>query len=761
MSSQSLNGAWSLYTFAQRGSPVHAPADLAAHTPIAAEVPGVAQLDMVRAGLLEDPYYAQNILALRPLEQNEWWYSRSFVPDALPGAAQSAVLHFEGVDCVAEYFLNGQRFGESDNMLIEHEFDVTGLLRPGANELVVHIFSPIEVARVRALDCGVLAASLAGGHESLLLRRAPSSYGWDILCRAVTSGLWRGVSLAVREPHRVEQLYIATRHLRPDGGNAGLRLHYALATDDPDLDALTLRLALVLEGTPVLTLERPLWFVAGNWEFDLPDPQLWWPFGYGEQPLYTAQLSLLRRGAVLCAKAVTLGVRTIQLERSDTTTQEGDGEFKFVVNGVPILCKGSNWVPLDAFHSRDAARYAPALALLRESNCNIVRCWGGNVYEDHAFFDLCDRYGLLVWQDFSMACCIYPRQERFFAAMEQEAAFIVRKLRQHPSLALWCGDNECDDFSMGWGVDPNTNPLTRERLRTVVANNDFYRAYLPSSPYLSPRSIAERLPKPEQHLWGPRDYYKSNFYQTASAHFVSEIGYHGCPNRASLEKFLSPAALWPWQGNAEWITHASDFTGQTDGPYAYRIRLMADQIRELFGTVPEDLDDFILASQISQAEAKKSFIEMTRLQKWRRTGIIWWNMLDGWPQFSDAVVDWYWGKKLAFTYIQRAQAPLCLLLTEPQDWHCKLVAGNDSRSDFAGTYRMTDAQSGEALLAGSFVSKANQNTELAKMRVSRGEHKIFLIEWEADGQAGRNHYLLGNPPFDLTDYKKILQEKLQ
>jgi beta-mannosidase len=500
--------------------------------------------------------------------------------------------------------------------------------------------------------------------------------------------------------------------------------------------------------------------VAGQWDFDLAGAQLWWPLGYGEQPLYAARLRVLRGGDVLCEQTVPLGIRTVKLERTETTTLAGNGEFRFVVNGVPILCKGSNWVPLDAFHSRDAQRYEMALALFRESNCNIVRCWGGNVYEDHVFFDLCDRYGLLVWQDFSLACGIYPRHEAFYAMLEEEATSVVRKLRQHPSLALWGGDNECDDAYNGLGIDPNRNLLTRERLRTVAENNDFYRPYLPSSPYYSPKAVAERLPSPEQHLWGPRDYYKSDFYRNASVHFASEIGYHGCPNRASLEKFLSPAALWPWQGNAEWILHASDFMG-TDGPYAYRVQLMADQIRELFGVVPENLDDFILASQISQAEAKKSFIEMTRLKKWRRTGIIWWNMLDGWPQFSDAVVDWYGAKKLAFTYIQRAQAPLCLLVTEPQDWHIKLVAGNDARTDFTGQYQMTDLQSGEVLLEGAFASPANQNTELATLRVSQAEHKLFGITWEANGQRGKNHYLLGKPPFSLADYKTVLQDWLQ
>ena len=216
---------------------------------------------------------------------------------------------------------------------------------------------------------------------------------------------------------------------------------------------------------------------------------------------------------------------------------------------MPILVKGSNWVPADAFHSRDAGRYEKILALFVDLECNMLRSWGGNVYEDDAFFEICDRNGIMVWQDFAMACAIYPQTPEFLEVMRQEAISVVRKLRNHPSLALWSGDNEVDVSYYFNGLDPAHNKITREVLPQVVFQCDPYRPYLPSSPYMSPEVIATGLTKlmPEDHLWGPRDYFKSSFYTEHTAHFVSEIGYHGCPGLSSIKRFVDEQHVWPWQ----------------------------------------------------------------------------------------------------------------------------------------------------------------------------------------------------------------------
>jgi beta-mannosidase len=361
---------------------------------------------------------------------------------------------------------------------------------------------------------------------------------------------------------------------------------------------------------------------------------------------------------------------------------------------------------------------------------------------------------MLVWQDFALACSRYPQAPDFLETLRAEALSVVRKLRRHPSIALWCGDNECDMLFR----DPQQNRITREVLPAAVFQADPFRPYLPSSPYMAPQVAAtgRRELMPEQHLWGPRDYFKSDVYTQHTAHFVSEIGYHGCPNVSSIRRFIDPDHVWPWQDNDQWITHSTAPAGRDD-ERQYRVALMANQIAELFGEVPEELESFVLASQISQAEAKKFFIEMTRLHKWRRTGVIWWNLMDGWPQFSDAIVDYDFGRKLAYPYIQRVQRPLCLMIDEPRDWHVRLIAGNDSRQDAAGEVRVWDADTGETLLAGAFESPANANRELGAIRVSRSEQRLFLIEWTVGGATYGNHYLLGTPPFSLQRYRAWLE----
>ena len=192
--------------------------------------------------------------------------------------------------------------------------------------------------------------------------------------------------------------------------------------------------------------------------------------------------------------------------------------------------------------------------------------------------------------------------------------------------------------------------------------------------------------------------------------------------------------------------------------YSKRIELMVNQIKELFCSIPENINDFILASQISQAEANKFFIEMTRLKKWQTTGVIWWNMADGWPQFSDAVVDYYNNKKLAFYYIKHAQQPICIMMSEPENWHIRVMIGNDSCIYAEGEYRIWDADTNELVMNGEFSSVPNSNITIGKIKISRSEKRMFLIQWSYEGKTYGNHYMLGYPPFDLDKYKNWMKK---
>jgi beta-mannosidase len=318
----------------------------------------------------------------------------------------------------------------------------------------------------------------------------------------------------------------------------------------------------------------------------------------------------------------------------------------------------------------------------------------------------------------------------------------------------------------GLSIEPNTDRLSRQVLPEVVRRLDPFRPYLPSSPYRSPEYVRRQkqidtLPEPfnaqpEQHLWGPRDDFKGPFYTRSLAHFASEIGYHGCPDRRSLEQFLDSDHLWPWQDNEQWLTHAArPHRAMTD--WNYRIALMGKQIGVLFDSVPDDLDDYILASQISQAEAKKFFIEWFRQGKWRRTGILWWNLRDGWPIISDAIVDYYGRKKLAYAYIKRVQTDVCVICCEPHSDQHAVTAVNDTRAPATGHAHMCDADTGQVLLDTSFEVAANGKAIIGYIPQTQ-EQGMWLIDWTAGAAAGYNHYLVGPRPFKLRDYRRWLEK---
>jgi beta-mannosidase len=497
-------------------------------------------------------------------------------------------------------------------------------------------------------------------------------------------------------------------------------------------------------------------FIAGKINIRLPKPKLWWPKGRGEANLYEVKLTLLADGEPADTCVFKHGIRTVELLRTSLTTSTRDGEFVFKINGEKVFCKGSNWVPVDAFHCRDRERIPKIMEMVNDLNCNMLRCWGGNVYEDEVFYDICDASGIMVWQDFGMACSIYPQDADFRARIKQEAECVVKRLRGRASVVLWSGDNECDE-SYSWGytkTDPNTNVLTRVVLPEAVRIHDGSRPYIGSSPFFDREAIGhDRQYLTEMHLWGPRDYFKSKFYITSLCHFVSEIGYHGCPGRESVEKFISKDKAWPCF-NEEWTLHATSPVPGID-TYDYRVELMNKQVAELFTEIPDNLDDFAFASQTVQAEAKKFFVEMFRIAKWKRTGILWWNIMDGWPQFSDAIVDYYFNKKLAYHFIKNSQQDICVMLDEPESWNQRVVVSNDTRYDRKVHLDITDVESGERVFEGEFTAYADAATVVGSIPYKRNLQRLFVLRWSGE-VAGQNHYLAGQPPFDLADYKKKL-----
>ena len=760
----SLNGKWNLEFWEQTGDPVMDPADIASlkTTRLSATVPGNVELDLLAAGMIENPEIGNNIYKLRPYEFCQWMYSRHFTAPAITDG-QRLILDFEGIDCIADIWLNGEKIGSAEDAMIAHKFDVTGKAKAGDNLLQVVLRSAVLEAQKQLVG----TYSFRHYTESVWIRKPRHCYGWDIMPRLVSAGLWRDVSLLVQDPVSISDVEWVTVDTDPATGNVSAFVDVQVKYPSSKIDKVKLHVKLEKDGRTAYEMERILPTFAWRTEFKLDKAELWWPKGYGNPALYDGTVSIIDEdGTVLATDTRKVGFRTVRLERSEMI-KEGKGEFSFFVNGERIFVRGTNWVPLDGFHSRDAQWVENTLDMVVDLNCNMIRCWGGNVYEDTPFYDRCDREGIMVWQDFSMAGVIYPQDDEFVSKLRKEIKQIVIKFRGHPSLAIWSGNNE-NDNSLLWTlptfhIDPNKDVISRKMIPEVLYEFDPTRPYLPSSPYFSEEAFqngCQRSDLPQDHLWGPRGYYKDSFYKDAQAIFVSEIGYHGSPNKESIEKMFTKDYQYPWtkdgDWNEEWMTKSVrplpffvEFEGRND--------LMTKQINLLFGFRPKTLEDFIGASQSTQAEAMKYFVEKFRGERFRRTGIIWWNVRDGWPIVSDAIVDYYNSKKLAYNYLWNAQRTVCVLINDEEGGVLPLRAVNDSFVPAEGKVKVTDVESGKVLYNGKFNVGSNDRSQVAGLPVPQGQG-VLLIEYETGGQKYRNHYLYGAPPFDFKNYQRWMKK---
>ena len=377
MQKYTLYGDWKLYYYPYGRYDVKFPnqLDLIPINPIAASVPGNVELDLIQAGILpENIFFANNIYDLKKYETYEWWYICEFVPSYIdPLMSNDVSLCFNGVDCLADYWLNDVKIGYSENMFVEHIFSVGKKLNIfTSNTLAVHIFPPMVDAKKKVTDPIHSINFGEVNSEYIWHRKAAHSYGWDIMPRAVSAGIWRSIEVLISGEHEISQLYVFTRSICTNIAKVGI--FYSIKTALDLLTSLKIRIRGKCETS---TFDEIFKIVAlsGIVYFDINEPKLWWPKNYGEANLYDLEFQLLFENNVIAKKHLRFGIRIVDLIHTDTTSMESPGQFMFRINDVPIMCKGSNWVPCDVFHSQDNKRVVKTLELFNESNCNIVRCW--------------------------------------------------------------------------------------------------------------------------------------------------------------------------------------------------------------------------------------------------------------------------------------------------------------------------------------------------------------------------------------------------
>ncbi|MBQ5749580.1 MAG: hypothetical protein IIV87_05425 [Oscillospiraceae bacterium] len=758
-----LNGTWKLdFTMPKSGEPVC----------IEANVPGNVELALQANGLLGDYLPADDLHATSAFDTvDDWTYTCTFdAPKWRDG--ERCELVFEGIDTIAQIFLNSELVAESLSMHMTHRIDVTERLEPRNNVLTVIIRSAYLWAK--KFDEQMPMNITAPNDEwrgAEYLRKAKHSVGWDNAPRLMTSGIWRPVYLEVIPAERLEQVYFYTVEVREDVVEVGMRWRFA--TPNVDLSDYTIRYTLEAEGTVIYQAENELGGVHGHLRgliLNRKDVRLWWPRGFGEPFLHDLKVEVLHCGKVVSTWQDKWGIRTIRLVRTPDLDENGNGEFQFYVNNERIFAIGTNWKPLDPLHSQADAKLPQALQLLEDMHCNMVRVWGGGIYEPTEFYDYCDRHGIMVWQDFMFACEVPPEEDWFLKLTFEESRQAIEKYRNHASLAVWCGDNENDMVITRWNrnsrIVPSKNRVTRVTLDDCTRQFDPYRDYVESSPYYSENVERECfLPQPkhfppEVHMYPPLELMAKQL-RTVKYRFIGEVGPNIVPftmNPAFYEREKARMQRL-WNKKEEDITYFLD-VHQADSYFIRKRDGGAKLCKMWFGRDFSfaEYADYAFGINIITAHTYKEVIEYCRTERWNKTGVLWWSVLDMWPMaFNYSVVDSDFIKKLPYYWIRQAQQPLALMaLRKELGGSIGLYYANDTMQARSGAYHVwaydQDGNKRE-VLGGRFDAGKNASALIAQLPDTE-KTELYLIEWEDEGEVHYNHFATADQYADIAVWQK-------
>lgn len=649
-----------------------------------AQVPGEVHTDLLRQGLIADPFYRDNESTLQWIGKTDWEYQTRFTVAAGLRQRENVELVFAGLDTYADVFLNDSLILRADNMFREWRVACKSLLRAGENTLRVHFRSPINevLPRMAQLSYQLPAVNDHGEKTSPYTRKAPYHFGWDWGPRFVTSGIWQPVLLEAWEEARVVDLQIIQNQLTEKSA----RLTAAVEIHATRPQQAEIRIASAENAFPPQTVRCELTpgVQTHRLDFTIANPRLWWPNGMGEQPLYTIHAQLQAGGKNVGQASRRVGLRTVELWQQPDAWGRS---FEFIVNGVPVFAKGGNWIPADNFLNRiDAARYAHLLHAVQAANMNMLRVWGGGIYENEKFYELCDELGLMVWQDFMFACSMYPAQPADLANLEQEAIHQVKRLRNHPSLVLWCGNNEVEAGWKGWGwqqqcpdsVWQDYLKIFHGVLPKVCATYDPARPYWPSSPTSYNQEDWPGSPNSgDMHYWGVwhgAEPFAAYLQQTPR--FMSEYGFQSFPQLKTIKQFALPEDYD--LASPVMVTH------QKHGRGNELIRTYT--LREFLE--PKDFASFLYVSQIVQAEGLKLGTEHLRRLRPRCMGALYWQIDDCWPVASWSSIDYYGRWKALHYFARRFFSPI-LVSPHHDSTKVEVYIVSDERAPEAATLHLS------------------------------------------------------------------------
>ncbi|CAM4150274.1 beta-mannosidase [Saccharibacillus endophyticus] len=698
-----LNGSWRIKDFAPGAAPSqeNAAPGLDDRYWMTGRVPGDVHSALTERRVIDPPYFGHNDLKSRWVEDREWWYRRGFEYSGklTKDKAERFELTFDGLDTFATIFVNGHEIGRSSNMLMAHTFDVTRVIRPGWNMVAVR-FDPLlpHHKDKERFDWSSYTK------ERPWLRKAAMNFGWDWGPRLVTVGIWGGVRLKRHIQAKIESVFVETLSITEQEAELNISAEIQTYRGMSDVP-LTLKMKLAdaegkivyeaaakEEGASVSASassetarpanRRKASFAAA---VVLPDPKLWWTHDLGDPHRYTLTAELHAGDAPIDTVTQAVGVRMIELRTED---EEGRAAFRFFLNDQPVYARGANWIPADnMIGAIPDSRYRELIALSAESGMNMLRIWGGGIYEKEVFYEECDRQGVLVWQDFAFANALFPDfNQDFMNNVRAEVQYNVKRLRGRPSLALWCGNNEIDwlyDMKTAGGdikSDFYGELIYHELIPEVLELLDPNRPYWPSSPFGG--NDANDPEVGDRHNWQvwhgsvyPRKFGEAPIldysiqgvtfknYKQDMALFSSEFGMHASANRYTLEKNMPPGEL-VWGG--EEMAYRNKDTNHLKG-----ILLM-----EGYTGIPRDIEEYMNFSMLTQAEGLRYGVEHYRRNP-RSGGSLIWQLNDSWPGTSWAMIDYELLPKASYYYAKKFYHPLLLSLEHEPGEPLKVWAVND------------------------------------------------------------------------------------
>ena len=628
-----------------------------------ASVPGTIHTDLIDNNIIEDPFFRLSEHELQWIDKKDWRYKTNFNVDQETFSSQNIILEFSGLDTYANIIINDSSIYKSDNMFRAFNVDVKNYIKLGNNKIEIVFDSPIKKGLekknklnynvpISGNDLAEIGQVEGNERVSVFSRKAGYHFGWDWGPRLVTSGIWKPVTLKAWNNFKIDDVYL-NQEIKKD--KAILK---AIVDVDFDNEYVSeeLKIEIKLSDNNDYTKRKVISIDQNNLShkyevsIEINNPKLWWPNGIGEPNLYNVEISVFDN-KIIDSKSLRTGFRTVELIREPDSIGTS---FYFKVNGHAVFMKGVNYIPQDVFLNRPSENnYKEILSAAAEANMNMIRVWGGGIYEKDIFYDLCDEKGLLVWQDFMFACAMYPGNDSFLENVKEEAIYNIKRLRNHTSLALWCGNNEVLTAWENWGWKNNEimnqsqeiadtifkayEDIFHKILPDVISKYDSKRSYWPSSPG-GGFGKKQKLESGNAHYWwvwwGKKPF---SSYNDSIPRFMAEFGFQSFPEFNSVKKY----------------TNESDYNIYSDVMKSHQRSSIGNETIEEYlvrdYNTPKDFENYLYVSQLLQAHGIKIGIEAHRRNMHRCMGSLYWQLNDCWPVASWSGIDYY-GKWKALHY---------------------------------------------------------------------------------------------------------------